>query len=240
MTLRDGPQTGSSEPTPGSLGEGLAGGRRPFCSAGGMCCEGRGLSGAEEHLVGVGLWCPPSAPQAPTGKCKVWPARENEAKEGSRQGRAVLGMRERPLTNRKGRRPAHISRHPQFPATPSGTSGMGCYERPEPSHYAGQAAPAAPIMFPTRSGPAGRPIDSRPVQTSAPSQLELAGRLRRRRTKPRRPKTRSGGQVSPAPQRTAAWAGPFDALWGGQRASRRCSMQPPLPRAKSLSLVKQK
>ena len=119
LTLSDDPQMGASEPTPGSLGEGLAGGRRPFCSAGGMCCEGRGLSGAEEHLVGVGLWCPPSAPQAPTGKCKVWPARENEAKEGSRQGRAVLGMRERPLTNRKGRKSAHFQA-PPIPRNPVG------------------------------------------------------------------------------------------------------------------------
>ena len=86
---------------------------------------------------------------------------------------------------------------------------MGCYERLEPSHYAGQAAPAAPIILPTRSGPAGRPMDSRPVQTSAPSQLELAGRLRRRRTKPRRPKTRSGGQVSPAPPKNGGVGRPL-------------------------------
>ena len=82
--------------------------------------EGMGLSGAKEYLVWVKLWCPPSAPQGPTGKRKVWPgARENEAKEGSRQGRAVLGMRERPLTNRKGRKSAHFQA-PPIPRNPVG------------------------------------------------------------------------------------------------------------------------
>ena len=57
LTLPDDPQMGASEPTPGSLGEGLAGGRRPFCSAGGMCCEGRGLFGAKKHLVMLPPWC---------------------------------------------------------------------------------------------------------------------------------------------------------------------------------------
>ena len=46
--------------------------------------------------------------------------------------------------------------------------------------------------------------------------------------------------LCPSPARAAAWAGPFDALWGGQRASRRCAMQPQLSRAKSLSSVKTK
>ena len=39
----------------------------------------------------------------------------------------------------------------------------------------------------------------------------------------------------PSPAKAAVWAGPFHALWGGQRASGSCAMQPPLPRAKSLS-----
>ena len=72
LTLSDDPQMGASEPTPGSLGEGLAGGRRPFCSAGGMCCEGRGLSGAEEHLVGVGLWYPVEACREPLHRGTLW------------------------------------------------------------------------------------------------------------------------------------------------------------------------
>ena len=42
----------------------------------------------------------------------------------------------------------------------------------------------------------------------------------------------------PSPAKAAAWVGPFDALWGGQRATGRCAMQPPLPRAPSLSCVK--
>ena len=41
----------------------------------------------------------------------------------------------------------------------------------------------------------------------------------------------------PSPAKAAVWAGPFHALWGGQRASGRCAMQPPLPRATSLSCV---
>ena len=65
------------------------------------------------------MWCPPSAPEAPTGKRKVWPARENEGKEGSRQGRAVLGMRERLLTKRKGRKSAHFQA-PPIPRNPVG------------------------------------------------------------------------------------------------------------------------
>ena len=44
--------------------------------------------------------------------------------------------------------------------------------------------------------------------------------------------------LCPSPAKAAVWAGPFDAPWGGQRASGRCAMQPPLPRAKSLSCVK--
>ena len=57
LTLPDGPANSASEPTPGSLVEGLAGGWRPFCSVGGMCCEDRGLIGAKEHLVVLPPWC---------------------------------------------------------------------------------------------------------------------------------------------------------------------------------------
>ena len=56
LTLRDGPQTGPSEPTPGSLAEGLGGGRRPFCTVGEMCCGVRGVIGAKGHLVWMPCW----------------------------------------------------------------------------------------------------------------------------------------------------------------------------------------
>ena len=93
LTLPDDPQMGASEPTPGSLGGGMAGGRRPFCSAGGMCCEGRGLFGAKEHLVMLPPWCA-RAPRAPSPS----PACARKGRNGvpgQLQGReGVLGGRE--------------------------------------------------------------------------------------------------------------------------------------------------
>ena len=108
LTLPDGPQTGASEPTPGSLGEGLAGGRRLFCSVGGMCCEGRGLIGPKEHLVRLPPWCA-RAPQAPMPS----PACARKGRNGvpdQLQGReGVLGGREgTPIS-------ANL---PRFPTTP--------------------------------------------------------------------------------------------------------------------------
>ena len=44
-------------------------------------------------------------------------------------------------------------------------------------------------------------------------------------------------RLCPSPAKAVVRAGPFDAPWGGQRASGRCAMQPPLPRAKILSCV---
>ena len=201
-----------------------------------------GLSGAKEYLVGVKLWCPPSAPQGPTGKRKVWPARENEAKEGSRQGRAVLGMRERPLTNRKGRKSAHFQAPLKFPATPSATSGMGCYVgatsalshpttlgRP---HLRRRSCLQHDLVL--QAGPSTRDLCKQQRQVSwswlvgcddgAPS-LDAQNHAQQ-------------AGLCPSPAKAAVWAGPFDAPWGGQRASGRCAMQPPLPRAKSLSCVK--
>ena len=108
LPLPDGPQTGASEPTPGSLGEGLAGGRRLFCSVGGMCCEGRGLIGPKEHLVRLPPWCA-RAPQAPmpspacAHKGQKWVPGQLQSREG------VLGGREgTPIS-------ANL---PRFPTTP--------------------------------------------------------------------------------------------------------------------------
>ena len=77
----------------GSLGEGLAGGWRPFCSVGGMCCEDRGLIGAKEHLVVLPPWCA-RAPRAQMPS----PACARKGRNGvlsQLQGReGVLGGRE--------------------------------------------------------------------------------------------------------------------------------------------------
>ena len=88
-------------------------------------------------------------------------------------------------------------------------------------------------------------------------QLQQAGRSGRDLCKQQRPVSRSWlagcddgapspdariddqeARFRPSPAKAAVWAGSFDAPWGGQRASRRCAMQPPLRRAKSLSCVK--
>ena len=66
QTLRDGPHTGVSEPSPGSLGVGLAGGRRLICSVGVVCSEGRGLFGVKGRLVMMPPFCS-QAPRRPRG-----------------------------------------------------------------------------------------------------------------------------------------------------------------------------
>ena len=130
LTLPDDPQTGASEPTPGSLGEGLAGGRRPCCSVGGMCCEGRGLIGAKEHLVMLPYWCA-RAPRAPMPS----PACARKGRNGVSdplQGREwVLGGREcTPI-------PANP---PRSCPTPVSTSAPGTLEKGERGAWAGKPA----------------------------------------------------------------------------------------------------
>ena len=56
LILPDVPQRGANEPRPVLLGEGLGGGRGPFCSVGGMCCGLRGVIGAKGHLPWMPRW----------------------------------------------------------------------------------------------------------------------------------------------------------------------------------------
>ena len=93
LTLPDDPQTGASEPTPGSLGEGLAGGRQPFCSVGGMCYEARGLIGAKEHLVMLPPWCA-RAPRAPMPSPACARKGQNLVSDQLKGRERVLGGRE--------------------------------------------------------------------------------------------------------------------------------------------------
>ena len=89
------PQTGASEPTHGSQGEGLGGGQGPLCTMGGVCCGVRGFIGAKGHLVWMPSWSA-RAPRAPTPSPTCDREGQNEGRGQSWGREGVLGGPEFP------------------------------------------------------------------------------------------------------------------------------------------------
>ena len=117
------------------------------------------------------------------------------------QGReGVLGWREgTPIS-------ANLPRFCPAPVSASSTATLATYYRGTWGGEPGcsQSASSERSVSHTRSAPAGGSTDPHfsPAQQAAPRHKNLEGRLRRRRTSPRRPKSRSRAQVSPIPRKS--------------------------------------
>ena len=148
--------------------------------------------------------------------------RKKERRKGPDRAGLCWGCARGPqLTERAANRP--ISRHPQFPAIPSATSGMGCYERPEPSHYAGQAAPAhlrrrssvqhdLALLRVICCPPAHSSVASATLSQLGPNETRAAGRCHRKDAAQRQPQRCRRGRhgvrrpVRPPPRLLASLA----------------------------------